>query len=453
MADSSKLPTSLSPFNINRCFPSKFNRGPNWLVWLGLLASFTAVFIKLWTPTSINRIPEALYTLPFFYILVINFHWLKRDRIIQLFGLAIVLPIVFHGINYLRDPVLALEYEGLDKLMKLFFFVPIAWWLGGNRRTALIFLLIAFAGLLVAMVVHSDLEQQWGLIKRGIRVDYGIMNAQHGAQFFGIALIGFLTLGSYFKYAKNTADKSYIATFATIGSLLTAFIVLTTQTRAALLALAVCGTVAFLIYAFKRFQKPTNWVSKASILAIPVIAILIALPFIDSVTKRFQADRPTIDAMVSGDWDNIPASSLGVRVNTTLVALDWIAKRPLIGWGGDVNGYAINSSERLSDPIKSSFAHFHNTVIEFTIAYGVLGLLLIFTLYYTLVRHSFRLPQSNQKNSPICQFTLYVVLYFAVINQFESFLFFYSGVFANSIAFAPIYTLILAKTDNPKYAA
>lgn len=440
---------TLPLYNVNRWFPSDFNRGPNWVVWLGLLASFTAVFIKLWTPTSINRIPEALYTLPFFYILIVNFRWLKNDRIIQLFGLAIVLPILFYGINYIRDPALATELEGLDKLVKLFFFVPIAWWLGGKFRTTVVFLLLAFFGLLVAMAVNSDLAQQWSLIKRGIRVDYGILNAQHVAQFFGIALIGFLTLGSCCWKLNRLKAKMGLATAVLTGALISLLVVLTTQTRAAMLALALCGALAYLIYSIALLRKPAHWATKATVLAIPLLAILITLPFMDSVTKRIQQEQTTLTAIAAGDWNNIPASSLGVRVNTAIVALEWISERPLIGWGGDVNGYAINNSDRLSDSIKNQFGHFHNTLIEFTLAYGVLGLLVLLALYLTLTKQAYLLRNSsNPALQATAQFTLFTLLFFAVINQLESYLFYYSGVFANSVAFAPLYSLILARSST-----
>ncbi len=445
---------TLPLYNVNRWFPSDFNRGPNWVVWLGLLASFTAVFIKLWTPTSINRIPEALYTLPFFYILIVNFRWLKNDRIIQLFGLAIMLPILFHGINYIRDPALATELEGLDKLVKLFFFVPIAWWLGGKFRTTVVFLLFAFFGLLVAMAVNSDLAHQWSLIKRGIRVDYGILNAQHVGQFFGIALIGFLTLGTYCRKLNTPKAKLGLATAVLTGALISLLVVLTTQTRAALLALALCGALAYLIYSIALLRKPAHWATKATVLTIPLLAILITLPFMDSVTKRIQQEQTTLTAIAAGDWNNIPASSLGVRVNTAIVAMEWISERPFIGWGGDVNGYAINNSDRLSNSIKNRFGHFHNTLIEFTLAYGVLGLLVLLTLYLTLAKQAYLLRiSSNPAFQATAQFTLYTLLFFAVINQFESYLFYYSGVFANSVAFAPLYSLILARASTQSSAA
>ncbi|MEX1214270.1 O-antigen ligase family protein [Saccharospirillum sp.] len=435
----------LSPFDINRWFPSEFNRGPNWLIWIGLLASFTAVFIKLWTPTSINRIPEALYTLPFFYALAVNFAWLKRDRIIQLFGLAIVLPIVFYGINYLRDPILAAEYESLDKLVKLFFFVPIAWWLGGNRRTLLIFLAIAFMGLLVALPVNSDLQEQWSRIQRSIRVDYGIMNAQHVAQFFGIALIGFLALGAYSWHIEKKNRKVILFSLTAIGALLAAFIVLTTQTRAAVLALLVCTAIAAITVGVRLVRERRHWHYKAGFAAMIVLALVIALPFSTVITKRLQAEQPTINAIMEGDWANIPASNLGVRVNTALAAFDWIVERPLIGWGGDVNGPVIETSDRLTDSIKNNFGHFHNTAIEFTLAYGLLGLALLLALYITLAKNAYEMTRTNTATAPIGLFTLYTLVFMAIINQFESFLFFYSGVFANSVAFAPIYSIMLAK--------
>jgi O-antigen ligase len=134
-----------------------------------------------------------------------------------------------------------------------------------------------------------------------------------------------------------------------------------------------------------------------------------------------------------------------VRVNTALAAFDWIVERPLIGWGGDVNGPVIETSDRLSDSIKNNFGHFHNTAIEFTLAYGLLGLALLLTHYITMAKNAYGMTQNNAATAPVGLFTLYSLVFMAIINQFESFLFFYSGVFANSVAFAPIYSLILAR--------
>lgn len=440
----------LSPFNVNRWFPSSFNRGPNWLVWVGLLASFTAVFIKLWTPISINRIPEALYTLPFFYALAVNFGWLKRDRIIQLFGLAILLPIVFYGINYLRDPVLAAEYEGLDNLAKLFFFVPIAWWLGGNLRTIGWFLTIAFAGLVTASLLDPNLGSTLKALFSGQRVDFNILNAQHVGLYYSLALIGLLSyLPTLIKRPYTTAGiVRAVLTIAAIG--LCILVIIGTQTRAAWLALALCALLWVLTTAYRILKAGKAKQLIAPLLILTVSTTLFGVAFKEPIANRISTENTTLTAIVERDWHNIPYSSIGVRINTWIEAMPWIAERPIIGWGGDVRKTVIDSSERLPDNIKRAFGHFHNSYIEFTLAYGLVGLMVLLTLLYTLLQQTMDRGQLSAGTQSLATntFSLYSIILLAIMNMFESYLFFWSGVYVASIVFAPRYSQELASSQS-----
>lgn len=440
----------LSPFNVNRWFPSHFNRGPNWLVWLGLLASFTAVFIKLWTPTSINRIPEALYTLPFFYALAVNFGWLKRDRIIQLFGLAILLPIVFYGINYLRDPVLAAEHEGLDNLAKLFFFVPIAWWLGGNLRTIGWFLTIAFAGLVTASLLDPSLGSTLKALISGQRVDFNILNAQHVGLYYSLALIGLLSyLPTLIKRPYTTVGiVRAVLAIAAIG--LCILVIIGTQTRAAWLALALCAVLWVLSTAYRALKAGKAKQLIAPLLILTVLSTLFGIALKEPIANRVSTENTTLAAIIEGDWNNIPYSSIGIRINTWIEALPWIAERPIIGWGGDVRKTVIDSSERLPDNIKQQYGHFHNSYIEFTLSYGLVGLIVLLTLLYTLLKQTrgSGKPSAANQSLAIDLFAWYSIILLAIMNVFESYLFFWSGVYVASIVFAPRYSQELAFSQS-----
>lgn len=438
----------LSPFDVNRWFPSDYHRGPNIVVWIGLLSTFIAVFVKLWTPTSINRIPEALYILPFFYALVVNFNWLRRDRIIQLFGLAIILPIVFFGINYLRDPVTALEYQSLDKLAKLFFFVPIAWWLGGNTRTIGWFLTIAFAGLVTASLLDPNLSSTLRALINGQRVDFNILNAQHVGLYYSLALIGLLSyLPIWIKkpYTKTNATRAVLA-IAALG--LCILVIIGTQTRAAWLALVLCAGIWVLSTAYRILKASKAIQLIAPLLILTVLTTLFGIAFKEPIANRVSTENTTLTAIIEGDWHNIPYTSIGIRINTWIEAIPWMGERPIIGWGGDVREAIIDSSSRLPGSIKQQFGHFHNSYIEFTLAYGLIGLIVLLALLFTLIQQTSGREQLNPGTQKIDlnKFSLYSIILLAIMNLFESYLFFWSGVYVVSIIFAPMYSQQLASS-------
>jgi O-antigen ligase len=162
---------SLAMTDINRWFPSTYLRGPNWMVWIAIMACFCTVFIKIWTPTSVNRWPEAVTTLLFIYPLVTNWTFFKKQPLMIFWALAIAAPFVFFGINYLIDAESAVKYAEFEKLPRVYLFIPIAWWLGGNNRTIAIFLGTALIGFFFACLQDPNFIQHIARIFDGGRVD------------------------------------------------------------------------------------------------------------------------------------------------------------------------------------------------------------------------------------------------------------------------------------------
>ncbi|WP_196157750.1 O-antigen ligase [Reinekea sp. G2M2-21] len=418
--------------DVNYYFPTRYQRGPNLVAWLAILALFTSAFIKLWTPSSVNRWPEAIFTLLFLYPLVTNWAELCKHRFIQLWLLAIVAPLVFFGINYLTDSEIAVQFSKFDVLARIYLFIPVAWWLGANKRTIALFLLVGFVGLLFGCLQDPNLGRTVTLLFNGQRIDFNLLNAQHVALFFSISIIGALAALNYATAFSGKARLLYIALMLAI-LIVSMLVLFGTQTRAAFLGLLFCALYLFANVIIKLIRKPEH--QTRNIIVTIVVFLILASTLLHANHKnidRFKYENETLSAIMNRDWDNIPYSSIGIRINTWFAALEWIEQKPLIGHGGGVRQYIIHSSAKLPEHIKKQFGHFHNSFIELTLSYGLLGLILaLYPLANLLVK-------ARQHNSFVETFTFFSLCLFIVMNFFESYLFFWMGPFILFFIAAPM---------------
>ena len=437
---------SLAITDINRWFPSDYYRGPNILVWLALIACFCTVFIKIWTPTAINRWPEAITTLLFLYPLITQWSFFKKQPMLIFWALAIAAPFVFFGINYLIDAENAVKYADFEKLPRIYLFIPIAWWLGGSSRTIALFLVTALVGFFVACLRDPNLATTATSIFNGSRVDFGILNAQHVALFFSLGLIGCLSyLPSALKVQKLPHKIGY-TTFLISGVAVCTIGIIATQTRAAFLALTIAFVVALVLVIIRFIHTKESKLNIKALWSILIIVLMvgsITVAFRDNLINRAASESSTLTAIVAGDWQNIPYTSIGVRVNTWLQALEWIAEKPLIGYGGKIRTDIIKQSTKHPDWVKKEFGHFHNSYIEITLASGLLGLLLSFTPILCSLKKAVGL------DSPVHYFAFFALVVFLVMNMFESYLFFWMGPYILTLLIAPLFSIGLsAATTN-----
>jgi O-antigen ligase len=435
---------SLAMTDINRWFPSTYHRGPNWIVWIALMACFCTVFIKIWTPTSVNRWPEAVTTLLFIYPLVTNWTFFKKQPLMIFWALAIAAPFVFFGINYVIDAESAVKYAEFEKLPRIYLFIPIAWWLGGNNRTIALFLGTALIGFFFACLQDPSFNQTFARIFQGGRVDFGILNAQHVALFFSLGLIGCMSHLPDAIKSKTMVHRICSIAFLTIAGPLCAIGIVATQTRAAFLGLLTAYFVYLIIsmYRLVRIKKSRqNTKAMMSILAGIIITASVGYLIKDNLAKRVFSEKSTINAITAGDWENIPYSSIGLRVNTWLQALEWIAEKPLIGYGGKVRANVIQQSTKHPDWVKKQFGHFHNSFIEIMLSSGLLGLFLFLTPVI------FSLKKAAGLSRPSHYFTFFGLIIFLVMNIFESYLFFWMGPFILTLLISSIFSSLLSEAD------
>lgn len=432
-----------------RWAPQKYSRGHSILVTLSLIAIVITLFSKQLLSPMISRYAEAVFVLGFVFMVWQHFARLKREPTLWFFALSVILPPLFFMVNYLIDADLAKAYFDWERMPRIMLFMAVGWWLGGVEANNIKFLSIAFLGLLIAVFADPMRMTYIQSIFQGGRVDFGILNAQHIALYFSITLIGFLSYGPEAFKLKNSITKVVALMFICFGLLFSALVIIGTQTRAAWLGLLIC-LCAWIFLNLSSLLLTKGKTIQKTVFAFIVASLLIAGSFLfkDTITQRATSESEVVQAIISGQFDSIPYTSIGIRLNTWRVALERIQERPLTGWGGRVRVDVIQESEMLPQWVKANFGHFHNTFIEFALGYGWLSVIFIIALYLWLLIGLKNAVSRGFGSEQTIHFTGYSLLLFLVMNQFESYLFFWSGIYATQIMLAPAYSIILASFFN-----
>lgn len=433
---------------LGRWAPQNYYRGHAILVTLALIAVVMTLLSKQLLTPMISRYAEAVFVLGFVFMVWHHFARLKREPTLWFFALSVILPPLFFVVNYIIDADMAKAYFDWERMPRIMLFMAVGWWLGGVEANNIKFLSVAFLGLMIAVLADPMRMSYLQSIFQGRRVDFGILNAQHVALYFSITLIGFLSYGPRALKLENSISKVVALLFVGFGLMFSALVIIGTQTRAAWLGLLIC----LLVWIFLNLKNlmPKGKTLQKTVFTFIAASLLIAGSFLfkDTITKRVTSESEVIQAIVSGQFDSIPYTSIGIRLNTWRVALDRIQERPLTGWGGRVRVDVIQESEMLPQWVKANFGHFHNTFIEFALGYGWLSVIFIIGLYFWLLIGLKNAVSRGFGSKQTLHFTGYGMLLFLVMNQFESYLFFWSGIYATQIMLAPAYSIILASFFN-----
>ncbi|SJL83549.1 O-Antigen ligase [Vibrio palustris] len=374
-------------------------------------------------------------------MLWIERHTLRKDPVLWLLG-ALLLAQLASWLNSLHYfPNFALEMPNLDRLAKLFSFVLIAYWLRGSKQI-IPWLLMAFsAGIIIAVLADPNFHSQWIRAMNGQRVDFAIKNAQFTSMFAGVGMLIHLFGYHWIRQRFSQYQRWGMLLLNTLMLGALTWLLIVSQSRQAWLGLAVAlGLLPlFLAHVYQQCRGK-------KLVLFYVIILLCGAAFSQSsiIEKRLNQENSVMDTIAAGDWQHIPMSSVGIRFNSWIEASKWISAHPWLGSSSAAIEEVIAQSPKFSVSLKQRFGHLHNFHIETLVAYGVLGLLLVYTLYYWLLRSLFISMRHDADLKPYMVFAYTFLAFWLVINCFETFSSRTYGVYTHNIIFGCLYTFYFA---------
>lgn len=365
-----------------------------------------------------------------------------RDKVFILLIIAIFIPILSWINALIKMPHLASETPKIGAMVNFYFFFFIAYWLKGSAMHCQWFLSAFVFGVFFTLLFHSpNFLQEISLGFKGHRIDFHYINANHGAALLGgVVLIGFVYSLDYYQKLKveRTGLKPFIASLSVFifGSVLLVF----TQSRQAWLAVFIAILLmCIVILLMKKTLSIKHLILFAFAVSIVTVVIIFQIPI---VYQRLTSELFIIPSVLSGDIDYIPYSSMGTRLHFWYESIIWLQENPLFGLGDNARSLVISMSTRLPENIKVQFSHLHNGYLEVLVNYGILGLLNFILLFALLIKSTF----SKATTAYITAFSVGFISYFLIINCFESFLSFKSGMYLFNCMAAAIYTFHLKRT-------
>lgn len=407
---------------------------PRWLARSGGLALCLMAFFKILWPEVGDPI-ETLMAVAGLITLLACGRGLRNSAALWLLLAAIAVQVLSWTLGYFSHPQWISAIPEVDRLAKLFIFIAVAWWLGGSTHNTLLVWGLAVVGYLIATYIYGGGWQEWWRGLQGQRVGFGIRNNQHASMLFGVVLVGVVAFAPRWIGWPRVATWRLVSWLAVL--LLCAVGVVIGQTRAVWLALALALPLMgamWLVWQVRhvglaRLRRTLLIAAGAGLVALT--ALLAA--FQDTLSERLTAESQVIGEVLEGNLENVPYSSIGIRINTWVAAAEWIGERPLVGWGGQGRSLVIDETPWLPEFVKKNYGHLHNFFIETWVAYGLLGLAVMGALVIWVGRATWLAWRGGAMPNDMALFACSFFVYWVIVNQFESYLSFSTGVIVNNL--------------------
>jgi len=317
------------------------------------------------------------------------------------------------------------EYLRISGLWSL---VLAPWFVGrsGQRNLHLLLLFGLIGGVGEALWAFWS---QGGLGSPGGRLKVlGGPNAT--ATTFGIFLVLALTVG--FAWCKRIADnRSRAEAVAGWGSWLALLgfvllVMILTESRSAMLSLAallpfgigVSGAIAW-IFGGGGARKKLLWCAAAG----AVILMAVAAANWDRISARYEQVEGPIISIMSGDFSDLGANSVGKRIMLDQFALSQISETPIWGYSPAGVEPLIRSQ---ADEVLRKHSDVHNVHLELLLSLGIAGGILFYTMVVISATEVIRASLHGRLRLDVGLFWLFSVAFIALEGCFDTRIWVYS---------------------------
>jgi len=310
----------------------------------------------------------------------------------------------------------AVRMEAAAQWAQLLVFVPVAYVLAGDQARLLRLLGLALVGLILGALWRLD----WALLFTDTgafverRPGFGFP-ANVAALFSGTALLGLVMLRQ--RWWRARGPRALWLGLWWLALLLVAQGFLLSLSRGAWLALVLTLALGLLWTArTSASQAPPRWT-----LPVTGIIVVLLLLYAGPMAERFAAEWGSVQAMLAGDIDYAPESSLSQRWHAQRFGLHAWLSQPWLGWGPGAARALLAASDDPSlmvigyGPLK----HLHNTYLEVLVQLGLLGLLFWLGLFWLLLRSVFQARRARRIDADVTRFLALALVYLMLWSLFD----------------------------------
>ncbi|WP_133718613.1 O-antigen ligase family protein [Methylocaldum gracile] len=364
----------------------------------GVTAALAFAFFAWLSPAGTN-IALAAFSLAF---LLNPSAWpvFRRDPMFGLFAaFAIYVAIgAYFAIDEFPE-TRKLQIRDASNWLKLFAFLPLAWWLRGDLRRIHWTLILATGGLLIGMLWKADWSNLYHMTvaeRTGFKLRIifsGLVSAS--------AILGLLIYTPRIWSTRTSPLNDLFRLACWLAALyLSSFMLISSKSRGAWLAALIAVPSALGIHYFWKTKRTDLQLGKSvpfMLLALGVVVGLFALNH-GEIRTRIDQENAVVSSILQGENQHLPRTSIGYRHDIQKFGLQKYLDRPWFGWGPGSTEHLVEISGQpeLIHPQAKGAAwmdHFHNTYLEILVRFGLLGALVLAATVLLVIKnvwHSYK---------------------------------------------------------------
>ena len=311
---------------------------------------------------------------------------------------------------------LAVRMEAAAQWAQLLVFVPVAYLLAGDQSRLLRLLGLALVGLILGALWRLD----WGLLLADpgafleARPGFGFP-ANVAGLFSGTALLGLVVLRR--RWWQGPGPRPLRLALWWVATLLVAQGFLLSLSRGAWLALALTAVLGL------ASSARTSGLRLPLRLLLPVGAVtaVVVLLYAGPMAERFASEWGAVQAMLAGEIDYAPDSSLSQRWHAQRFGVTAWLEHPWLGWGPGAAKALLAASGDPSIMLigYGPIEHLHNTYLDVLVQLGLIGLMLWLGLFALLLRSVSKARVVRQVDGDVARFLALALVYSMIWNLFD----------------------------------
>ena len=349
----------------------------------------------------------------------------------------------------ISHPEIARSSPKIVDLLDKFPFVLLAFAIASSKQNVNIFLMVAaLATLLLPWTLGNGLNDIVSALE-GRRIGFG-RNPIRVSATYALVLIGMLVF--FRRLVIPGAFSWWRFSLWVLLFFVFMFLFLAGRSRGPMLAFGFVsfGLVIYLLYSSRRIMFSIFRRSKAFFIVVFVFLFLFmaaALALYKSVAtdmvKKTAHESIAVSAFLDGRYHDIPDTSVGYRLQFIVAGFKWGSERPFFGWGYRGGQVAIDKEEIAFDYDHYSYNQLHNGYMELWLRYGLLGVLLFFSLMVWMIRMASIKASRGEMGVDYFVFFLGFLVFYAIVNLFDSFLFIRDGIYMFDVVMAAIFSFFV----------